>query len=269
MTSATARFAHISDTHFGPTADYARHGFAARPCAERLVDLLNDLDPPPDFVLHTGDVVTAPDPASYALAAATFARLRLPVYFATGNHDTAADIGRNMPMAAREDLSGDPDLLTYAFNAGTHRFLVLDARGPDAIDPHGLLSEAQLSILDRELAAGDAPLTVFCHYPPLALGIPWIDETMLILNGGELHRRLVVVRDRLRGVFFGHIHQPLVFQRDGVLYASAPSAFAQLSGSPTDQVARVDAAAPPGFAMVTVTPDDTIVRFHAFDRPVT
>ncbi len=267
MSPDTVLFAHISDTHFGPTPGYGRHGFIAHPCAVRLVEILNTLPDRPDFVIHTGDVTTDPDDTSYALAAQTFARLGLPIYYVTGNHDTAAHIRRLLPMAPKADLAGPDGPLTYAFERKGQRFLVVDARGPDEIDPHGRLSEAQLAVLDRELGPDGPPLTVFCHFPPLAMGIPWIDETMLIQNGAELHQRLVACGPRLRGVFLGHIHQALQYYRDGVLYSAAPSAFAQLGGLPSDLVPRVDAAARPGYQLVQVTRERTVVKVCAFERP--
>jgi 3',5'-cyclic-AMP phosphodiesterase len=91
-------FAHISDTHIGPTADYNRHGHSPLPCARRLVEIINTLPTRPDFVVHTGDVVTDPDPLSYQVAAEVFAKLEVPIYYVTGNHDTSADIRRHLPM---------------------------------------------------------------------------------------------------------------------------------------------------------------------------
>jgi 3',5'-cyclic-AMP phosphodiesterase len=267
MDPDTVVFAHISDTHFGPAPDYIRHGFAALPCAERLVAVLNDLPFRLDFAVHTGDVVTEPDERSYRLAAATFARLACPVYYVPGNHDAAAQIRRLLPMGPCRTLADDPDLLTFAFEARGQRFLVVDACGPAEVDPHGVLSTAQLAVLDGELTPDGPPLSVFCHFPPLPMGIPWIDETMLILNGEELHRRLAAAGPRLRGVFIGHVHQALTVHRDGVLYSAAPSAFAQLGGDPSDRVPRVDRAAPPGFTIVQVGPAQTVVRVHAFARP--
>lgn len=267
MSPETVFFAHISDTHFGPIPEYGRHGFLAYPCAVRLVEILNALPVKPDFVVHTGDVATDPDDRSYALADGVFAQMRLPIYYATGNHDTANHIRRFLPMAPRIDLADPDGPLTYAFEVKGQRFLVVDARGPDEIDPRGRLSDAQLAVLDRELGPSGPPLTVFCHFPPLAMGIPWLDETMLIENGAELHRRLVACGPRLRGVFFGHIHQALQYYRDGVLYSAAPSAFAQLGGLPSDTVPRVDGDAPPGYQLVQVTPERTVVRVCAFERP--
>ena len=267
MSSGDVTFVHITDSHIGPTADYARHGLTALPCAERVVDLVNALDPQPDFVLHTGDVVTEPDPASYRLAAAVFGRLAAPVYYAVGNHDTADDLRRFMAHGPHTALLPDGEAWSYAFEVRGHRCLAIDARGPDAIDPHGRLSPAQWSVIDRELTADGPPLVVFTHFPLLPVGSPWIDRTMLVEDGEALHRRLAAVAHRVRGVFFGHIHQPLQMLVDGVLYAAAPSTFAQLTGGPMDEVAGEDRVAPPGYAVVRLGAAGTIVRPLTFQRP--
>lgn len=267
MNVGDVTFIHISDSHIGPTDSYARHGLTALPCAERLVAAINALDPAPDFVLHTGDVVTAPSDASYARAARVFGRLVPPVYYAVGNHDTAADLKRFMAVGPHQALLPDGDAWSYAFEVRGHRFLAVDARGPDAIDPRGALSAAQWSVLDREVVAEGPPLTVFTHFPLLPVGSPWIDRTMLVDDGAALHRRLAAVAPRIRGVFFGHIHQAVHAVVDGVLYSAAPSAFAQLTGGPTDETAGEDPTAPPGYAVVRVTQTGTTVRTLSFPRP--
>ncbi|MFN8424426.1 MAG: metallophosphoesterase [Anaerolineae bacterium] len=260
-------FIHISDSHIGPTADYARHGLAALPCAERIVERINGLEPAPDFVLHTGDVVTAPDEASYALAAAVFGRLNVPAYYAVGNHDTAADLKRHMSVGPYTPLLPDGQAWSYAFERRGRRFLAIDARGPDEIDPRGRISPAQWDVIERELVAEGPPLTVFTHFPLLPVGSPWIDRTMLVEDGERLHRRIASVAHRVSGVFFGHIHQPMHTLVDGILYSAAPSTFAQLTGWPTDEVAGEDRAAPPGYAVVRLTTAGVVVRTLSFPRP--
>jgi Icc protein len=260
-------FAHISDTHFGPVPWYERHGYASAPCAERLVDTLNALPFGIDFVIHTGDVVTDPDDQSYQLAAATLGRIDAPVYYVTGNHDTAPQIRKYLAMGPCEHLVNADDLLTYAFEVRGQRFLTVDARAPVEMDPEGLLSAAQLAVLDRELGPEGPPLTVFCHFLPLPVGVPWIDRMMLIRNGLEMHRRIVIAGSRIRGVFAGHVHQAMIDYRGGVLYSTAPSAFAQLSGNATDLEPLVDDVSPPGFAIVRLEAGRTLVRLHALARP--
>jgi Icc protein len=260
-------FVHISDTHFGPTVGFSRHGFAPVPCARRLVEIINQLPQRPDFVIHTGDVTNDPGYAAYRLAAETFARLEPPIYYVVGNHDTAAGIRRHLPMGPQQDVDDDPERLSYAFEVKGHRFLVLDARGPDEIDPHGLLPDSQLELLARETEPDGPPLTVFLHFPVLPMNSIWMDDNMLVLNGNLLHQALRRCRRRLRGVFHGHIHQHMQTIRDGVRYSSVASAFAQFAAWPADSEVRFDPDEPPGYSFVHLLPEQTIVHQHTFARP--
>ncbi|MCP5100203.1 MAG: hypothetical protein GY943_32020, partial [Chloroflexi bacterium] len=262
-----AYFVHISDTHIGPTADYARHGHAPLPCAQKVVQIINTLPVKPDFVMHTGDIVTDPDPAAYRLAAKTFSQLQVPIYYVTGNHDTARDIHRSLPMGPKRILSMEADVLSYSFDVKGYRFLVIDARGPDEIDPHGILSESQLDLIRKEVAEDGPPLVFFLHFPSNILNSTWMDAYMLIINGEKLHEALLPARDRIRGVFYGHTHQNMQTLRDGILYVSVASTFSQFTAWPTDIVTGFDAEHPPGFNFVHLLPQQTIIHQHLFQRP--
>ena len=260
-------FVHISDSHIGPTADYSRHGHQSQPCAERAVEIINNLPVKPDFVMHTGDVVTEPDVRSYERAAVIFSQLNVPIYFATGNHDRARDIQRYLKFGPRQDFSNSQDSLSYAFEVKGYRFLVLDARGPDEIDPHGVMSDAQMELVRLEAISGGPPLTVFLHFPVLPLNSIWMDAYMLIINGEHLHQALLPAKNRLRGVFYGHIHHSMQTMRDGILYTAVPSLFSQFAAWPNDTIVRENPEYPPGFNFVHLLPDKTIVHQHIFPRP--
>lgn len=260
-------FVHISDTHIGPTAGYSRHGHYPLPCAEKVVEVINNLPVQPDFVIHTGDVVYDPDPAAYRLAAETFSRLDAPIYYVVGNHDRARDIHHFLPMGPKEDVTEDRDTLSYTFEVKGYRFLALDARGPDEIDPHGLLSDEQLEAARREAEGDGPPLTVLTHFPVLPLNAIWMDANMLTLNGPQLHEALRPAGERLRGVFHGHVHQPMQTRRDGVLYVSVASVFAQFTAWPTDLNIGFDPAHEPGYAFVHLLSEQTIIHQHTFPRP--
>lgn len=267
MSNAPVYFVQISDTHFGPTADYERHGHFPLPCARRVVEVINNLPARPDFVIHTGDIVTDPHPAAYRLAAETFARLNAPIYYVNGNHDTAADIRRYLEMGPKDEAGRDPERLSYTFEIRGERFLVLDARGPDEIDPQGLLAESQLDLLAQEAQPDGQPLTVFVHYPALPLNSIWMDQNMLIVNGERLHQTLRPAARRLRGVFHGHVHQHMQTHRDGVVYVSVASVFSQFAAWPDDADVRYDPEHQPGFNFVHLLPEQMIVHQHTFPRP--
>lgn len=259
-------FAHISDTHFGPTRAYQRHGFTSYDSAVELVRILNNLPTKPDFVIHTGDVATDPSHEAYTLAAQVLRELQLPIYYVTGNHDASADLHRYLTFAPHERV-GSPAHNSYTFQVGDERFLVLDGRGPDEIDPHGQLGEDQFEAVSAELANYDNRLTVFVHYPALPMNAPWMDNNMLLTNGERLHTLLVPARERIRGVFYGHIHQAMQTVRDGILYVAGASSFAQFAAWPADEMVRMDAVAQPGFGFVHLLPDQMIVHQHRFNRP--
>jgi Icc protein len=282
MSTQGVYFVHISDTHIGARADFTRHGHASLACAKRMVEIINTMPIRPDFVIHTGDVVAEPRSSAYRLAAETFAALEIPIYYANGNHDTATDIRRYLPMGPVAAAGRDPGRLSYTFEVKGFRFLVLDARGPDEIDPQGLLPSSQLELVAQEvtghgmpvnalsanaLATNVAPLVIFIHYPVLPLNSIWMDENMLVTNGEELHQALSPARDRLRGVFHGHVHQHMQTTRDGIQYYSVASVFSQFAAWPNDADTRFDPDHQPGYGFVHLMPEQTIVHQHTFPRP--
>jgi 3',5'-cyclic AMP phosphodiesterase CpdA len=261
-------FVQITDSHIGPTREFERDGHRPLPYAETVVELINQLPLRPDFVIHTGDIVDEPDPHSYRLAAATFSRLNIPIYYVNGNHDRSEDIRHFLPMGPGVESAGGPETLAYAFNVKGHRFLVLDGHGPEEIGPQGILSDAQLTWIREEAQPVGPPLTIFVHFPALPLDSPWMDENMLLINGMAFHEALRPAADRLRGVFYGHVHQHMQTLREGVLYVSAASLFIQLGAWPTDIDIRFYPERPPGFNFVHLLPAQTIIHQHSFPRPV-
>ena len=266
MATTPLYFVHISDTHFGPTKEYERHGHAPWPCAQKLVQIINNLPVQPAFVIHTGDVATNPHPDAYKLAADTFAQLQAPIYYVCGNHDTAQDIRHHLPMGRKQVLDTS-DRLSYVFEVSGYRFLVVDAKGPNEIDPNGLLPDSQLEIVRQEATPEGLPLTIFMHYPVLPLDSTWYDENMLVLNGEAFHQTLLPARKRLRGVFFGHVHQPMQMMRDGIVYVSAASVFSQFAAWPAAADPHTDPDHMPGYGFVHLLPQQTIVHHHTFPRP--
>jgi len=260
-------FVHISDTHIGPTRDYRLYGLATLPCAERIIDAINSLPTKPDFVIHTGDVVETPDPDSYKLAAEVFSRLSIPMYFVTGNHDTSTGIRQFLSFGPKEDVGLDEDLLSYTFDSGGFRFVTLDSRGPNEIDPHGLLPASQLRFIQSVVQSDGPPLIIFIHFPPLKLDSVWFDRDMLMLNGEDLHKVLIPAGKRVRGVFFGHVHRGIQIVADGLPYTSVASAFRQFTAWPGDTTVKLDGHHPPSFNFVTLLSGQTIVKEHTVPRP--
>lgn len=249
-------FVHLSDTHISPDAEYGKHHapHGTQAGAEALVEAVNALPFPVDFILHTGDVVYDPIPEAYITAQAILSKLTRPVYYLAGNHDSGADLQRA--------LLGRTDILApfhYTFEVNGFQIVALDSNGPAAV-PRGNVIPQQLEWLDGICSVpDDRPLVVAVHHNALPVGSPWLDDYMRITNGEALHEVLLKAKDRLRGVFFGHVHQNIQMLRDGILYTSALSSWNQFSSWPgsSDTIEDDDN---PGFNVVHMTGNQTFIR---------
>ncbi|NDJ77085.1 MAG: hypothetical protein GYB65_12590 [Chloroflexi bacterium] len=270
-------FVHLSDSHIGPAQDFAYHQRRPLDDLERVIAAINAFPSPPDFVIHTGDIVHDQRAESFAFAAETLAALSVPLYAVCGNHDTPALVRQHLAAPAlsgfegnaaanpgRNPVQGTPDLntrLDYAFEVKGERFLVLDSNSPAVPDPQGQLCVEQIAALRTETESDGPPLTVLIHHPPFRMASPWLDQHMIITNGDELHAALLPARDRLRGVFFGHLHRSCQIVRDGITYTGGASTTWQYAWQPWDDLPQVDAQYPPGFNLVHYLPGQ-VVALH-------
>jgi 3',5'-cyclic-AMP phosphodiesterase len=260
MNDILLRFVHISDTHISHDPQYAADkAIHPAPAAEQLVGQINNLPFKPDFVLHTGDVAYDPDEAAYTVARAILNGIRYPTYYLAGNHDSAAML--QQALLQRETIQ---PTWHYTFTINGVQVVCLDSTGP-ATPPSGTVSEEQLAWLRGITESSDArPLVIAVHHNALATGVPWLDDYMRMANGEALHAALLPARQRIRGVFYGHIHQNSQLMRDGILYSSVPSSWYQIQTWPGQTETLFDTDASPGFNVVTITAEQTHIYNHRY-----
>ena len=259
--AALLTFVHITDTHISADPRYNLDGVSHTPLfgAKALVKRLNDLPFTPDFVLHTGDVAYDPDESAYEAAREIFGELRFPITYLNGNHDDKAALqrillGREQPEAC----------FNQEIEVNGVQIVCLDSKHP-TLATRGHISDEQLTWLSSIAKADDPrPLVVAVHHNPLKVGIPWWDDFMSLENGDDLHAALLPLRSRLRGVFFGHVHQSTQIYRDGILYVSGLSSWYQISAQPGQIKTIDDKQARPGFNVVMITPAHTFIRAYTY-----
>lgn len=263
MSDVLCTFVHISDTHINSNPAYGagngRH--AALPRAEAMVREINALPFPIDFVLHTGDVAFDPVESAYVTAREVLGRIRAPVHYLAGNHDDPAALQR--VLLKRAEIQPE---LHETFDVNGVQIVMLDSNGPAEL-PAGLVSRAQLDWLTGLCNAADdqRPMVVAVHHNVLPIGAPWWDRYMRMTNGEALHRVLLGARHRLRGVFFGHVHQNVDILRDGILYSSCVSSWCQFHAWPGLEETVSDNVAQPGFCVVSVTREQTFTRRYSIN----
>ncbi|MFQ3567643.1 MAG: metallophosphoesterase [Aggregatilineales bacterium] len=263
------RFVHISDTHITPTGRLSRDDglsqlveeINAMPYSNRestcaLIDQINALPFEIDFVLHTGDVVHDPQGLEeYVSALDLLAGLRHPVHYLVGNHDRQDGIKR---LISHQPVHSDS--LDYWFDCGGLDVMCLDSSSHGE-GGKGFLKDEQLEWLDARLRSDqEKPAIIALHHNPFYFASEKADEYTLV-NGEALHKILVHSRSKLRGVFYGHIHQAVDTYRDGILYSAAMSAYFQFDLWPgVFKSGGIDRHRVVGFNVVTIKDDTTYVR---------
>ncbi len=257
------RFLHISDTHIGEHEDIELQRVKTYPYARRLVDEIKQLPFDYDFILHTGDIAAIiPKPEIYKKVESLFQEIEKPIYYATGNHDDSPHIKEYLTMGPKTDL--DKQLLTYTFEVSGITFMCIDARGTDEIDPHGQISEAQFQLIENQLQSSKNEMVFFLHYPPIELDSPWVNDLLLILNGEKLHNLFASYAEKIKGVFFGHIHRTLTVTKDNVNYYSTGSTCLQFRNYPEDKEVTFIRDEMSRMNIVTVDQSQVIVKEYIF-----
>ena len=194
-------------------------------------------------VLATGDLVQD-EIGGYVHFRQAFAGLGKPVLCIPGNHDDAPALTQAL-QGAPFQVGGHVDILGW-------RVVLLDSSV--ARQAQGALSPAQLAALDAALAtAPGAHALIALHHHPVSLGSEWLD-TVGLANAEEFF----AVIDRhptVRGIVFGHVHQPFETSRRGVRILGTPSTCAQFLPRSADFV--VDSL-PPGYRVLTLSPTGQI-----------
>jgi 3',5'-cyclic AMP phosphodiesterase CpdA len=177
------RFVQFGDTHFGAPATLplaaSPEGY---PKAMRQVQAMDD---PPDFILHTGDIITDAFWATPESALEQWTLYRqimqkhcqIPIRYTLGNHDVNFDWGWGDETTrypgkglALEQLGLEAPY--YSFDHKGWHFIVLDNTqrgGYNGFTHH--LDEQQYTWLERDLAAtrGSMPTVISSHAPILTV----------------------------------------------------------------------------------------------------
>jgi Icc protein len=193
-------------------------------------------------ILVTGDLVQD-DATGYLRFKSILGNLRKPVLCLPGNHDE--------PDAMRRSLAQEPFQYCGTRELGRWNFIMLDSYDPGHVG--GRLLEAELERLDEALEKSPAHALVCLHHHPVAMGSRWLDG--IGLANAEDFWRVVDSHSNVRAVVWGHVHQALDGERNGVRLIATPSTCAQfLPGS--DRYA-IDSR-PPAYRLMDLHDDGRI-----------
>jgi len=238
--------AQISDLHLRPRGLPAIRVVETNMLTARAIFAVNALDPRPDAVLVTGDVVNNGTSPEYDEARELLAQLTMPVYIVPGNHDDRKNFRASLKRFP--GVTAHARFVQYAIEDYPLRLVGLDTHIPDSAA--GELCRERLDWLDKTLAAERGkPTLLFLHHAPFCCGIGNMDKIRLI-DGAERLEVIVRANPQVKALAFGHHHRPIETTFGGALASIAPSVAHQVAldlreGEPEGQIAME----PPAFRL--------------------
>ncbi|MDI6782812.1 MAG: PQQ-binding-like beta-propeller repeat protein [bacterium] len=179
-------FVQVTDIHIESTTSGAD--------LKSAISELNQLNPPPGFIIATGDLVgNGSITTQFELYVESIKQNRFRWYNVFGNHD--ANDGEERALNYRYYLGPD----YYSFDYGAYHFIVLNSVLTTARQQRWL--ENDLRVLEK-----NNPLIFFQHYPP---------------QPGLRHNPLENIPNA-KALFTGHWHSNKVFEENKRSYISTP-----------------------------------------------
>jgi Icc protein len=235
--------AQISDMHVKADGELLYRRIDTAGYLERAVTHVNALDPRPDIVIATGDLVEGGKPEEYARLKRLLAPLAMPVHLIPGNHDARDALREVFPDHAYLPRTG---FLQYTIEDQPVRLIALDTLVPGK--GYGALCAERLDWLEARLAESDRPTILFMHHPPFDCGIDAFDG-MKLNEGGEQLSALVRRHDNVERVMCGHVHRPIQVRWAGTMASIAPSTAHQATLDLHDKAPLSMTMEPPGLAL--------------------
>lgn len=193
--------AQISDTHIAFDTDDAKRRVRD---FEWVIADINALDPAPDAIVHTGDIVHNGRADEYREAVRILDAARAPVYVMPGNKDE-----REALRAAFGDRGYIPPgsgFIQYAVEDFALRLIMLDTLKPG--DNKGDFCAGRADQLARLLDVdASRPVAVFTHHPPFEVMVGPDRIHFACLDAMAELRKGLLRSEKVIGVFSGHVHR--------------------------------------------------------------
>jgi Icc protein len=229
--------AHITDTHIKLPGKLAYRRVDTAAMLAQCVDHITCLDPQPDLIVITGDLVDLGRAEEYASLKLLLAPLQQPIIAIPGNHDER----EAMRSAFGEEGYLPPkDFLQFSIDDQYPlRLIGLDTLVPQ--EGRGELCGERLAWLDTTLSQRPAqPTLLLMHHPPFETGIAHMDA--IGLTGSDAFADIVSRHPQIEAILCGHLHRNIQTTVGGRRVLTAPS--------PAHQVALdLRPGAPSGFRM--------------------
>lgn len=210
--------AQLSDPHVRPRNVLYQDVVDSNAMLAAAVAQVNRLDPQPDLVLLSGDLVDTGAAAEYAMLCELLAPLRAPLLAIPGNHDDRDGFRRAFADCAAIPATGP---INYVIDdIGPLRIVAMDVCLPGL--HHGEFDTAQAGWLESVLASAPArPTLIMLHQPPFEIAVPYLDA--YLCRGGDRLAAIVARYPAVERIVCGHVHRHMQLRFGGTVLCTAPS----------------------------------------------
>lgn len=240
--------AQITDIHLGFDPDNPAEFNRKR--LDKVIRVLCEMEPRPDLLFATGDLVDRGDVDSYRRLQRALAACPFPVHMCMGNHDVRDNFHTVFPQAPIDD-----GFVQYVVDTAALRFIVLDTL-EEGRHGGGFCERRQRWLADRLAEEPSRPTVIVLHHPPIETGIgwmttepdePWVSRLDAALAG---HGQIV-------GMISGHIHRSIVTGWRGRSLAVCASTAPQVALV----LGEIDPAKPDGRPMIVADPPAFAIHY--------
>lgn len=164
----------------------------------------------------TGDLTDTGDPAAYELLKRILADYKLPsTYLTIGNHDDRTRFAQAFP----DSVHTATGFAHQSFSLGDHLGILLDTW---AFGNHGgSLCADRLAWLAEVLGSDPRPALLFMHHAPFKIGMKQLDR-IILADDDAFFETLRPFRNRIKHLFFGHMHRSVSGTWRGLAFAVVP-----------------------------------------------
>ncbi|MBM4340591.1 MAG: phosphodiesterase [Deltaproteobacteria bacterium] len=220
--------AQISDFHLKPEGVLAYGVADTTKPLKRAVDHINRLNPVPDLVMITGDLVDEGAPESYLLLRQLLSPLKPPFVIVPGNHDHKESLRKTFPEHNYLSCSieeKDEAYICFALDDFPVHLIGLDTVTPG--EHGGGFGPKRRAWLQRTLSARSGlPAIIFMHHPPFASAIRYMDKEEF--RGWREFHALISEHPQVERVLCGHLHRPIFRHFGGTIATTCPAIGMQL-----------------------------------------
>jgi len=213
----------ISDFHLRSEGTLAYDVADTATPLKRAVEHINRLNPMPDLILVTGDLVDEGGPHSYTYLSKLLSVLRPPFVIIPGNHDHKESLRKAFPehdyLHCCLEEKGE-NYICFTLENFPLRLIGLDTVTPG--EHGGGFGPKRRAWLTRVLTARpEIPTLIFMHHPPFASAIGHMDKEEF--RGWKEFQTLISKYPQVERILCGHLHRPIFRRFGGTIALTCPA----------------------------------------------